>query len=87
MGQVLRQVTTIGNSLGVTIPKEMARAYGLEKGSLVEVRPVETGLLLQPAKVVSALSPEGDVTVKNIVRRYRKAFDAMAKGDRSLVKR
>ncbi len=87
MGQRVRQVTTIGNSLGVTIPKELARVYGLEKGSLVEVRPVESGLLLQPAKVVSALSSEGAVAVKNIVRRYRKALDAMAKDDRSLVKR
>jgi antitoxin component of MazEF toxin-antitoxin module len=71
MGQVLRQVTTIGNSLGVTIPKEMARAYGLEKGSLVEVRPVESGLLLRPARVVSALSPEGAATVKNIATGKR----------------
>lgn len=84
MGRTIRQVTTVGNSLGVTIPKEMARAYGLEKGSLVEVRPVESGLLLQPAKVVSALSPGGTTMVKNIVRRYRKAFDAMAKDDRSV---
>ncbi|MHB8733256.1 MAG: AbrB/MazE/SpoVT family DNA-binding domain-containing protein [bacterium] len=87
MEQTVRQVTTIGNSLGVTLPKEMAEAYGLQKGSLVTVRPVESGLLLEPAKVVSALSPEGSAAVTKIVRRYRNALDAMAREDRTSEKR
>jgi putative addiction module antidote len=87
MGLTLRQITTIGNSLGVTLPRELAHAYGLEKGTLVEVRPTKEGLLLRPAKVVSALTPEGAAMAKDIVRRYRRAFDAMAKGQRTVDRR
>src|SRR3990170_1603129 len=39
MTQTLRQITTVGNSLGVTLPREMLGSYGLEKGALVELRP------------------------------------------------
>lgn len=87
MAQALRHITSIGNSLGVTLPREMLGAYGLDKGALVELRPTEEGLLIRPAKVVSALSPEGKEIVKDIVRRYRRAFDAMAEGRRTTAKR
>ncbi len=85
--RVLRRITNIGNSLGVTLPKEILSAYGLGKGALVELRPTRDGLLVQPAKIVSAVSPEGRDLVKGIVRRYRRAFDTLAKGDRSVTKR
>jgi len=87
MTQTLRQITTVGNSLGITLPREMLGSYGLEKGALVELRPTPEGVLIQPAKVVSALSPEGKATVKGIVRRYRRAFDALAKGERKIAER
>lgn len=87
MGKALRQITSIGNSLGVTLPRELLGAYGLDRGALVELRPTPEGLLIQPAKVVPALSPEGKAMVKGIVRRYRQAFDALAKGERTIVKR
>jgi putative addiction module antidote len=84
MASTLRHITTIGNSLGITLPKELASAYGLEKGSLVTVRPTKEGLLLQPATVVSALTPEGTALAKDIVRRYRRAFDALAQEKRKV---
>lgn len=87
MSRALRQITTIGNSLGVTLPRELLDAYGLDKGALVELRPTREGLLIQPARIVSALSPEGAVLAKGIVRRYRKAFDAMAKDARKVAGR
>ena len=87
MNQTLRQITTVGNSLGITLPREMLGSYGLEKGALVELRPTPEGVLIQPAKVVSALSPEGKAAVKGIVRRYRRAFDALAKGERKIAER
>ncbi len=73
--------------MGVTLPKEILTAYGLVKGALVELRPTRDGLLVQPAKIVSAVSPEGRDLVKGIVRRYRRAFDTLAKEDRSVTKR
>ena len=85
--RVLRQITNIGNSLGVTRPKEILSAYGLAKGALVELRPTRDGLLVRPAKIVSAVSPEGRDLVKGIVRRYKRAFDTLAKEDRPVTKR
>jgi len=85
--RTVRQITNIGNSLGVTIPREILGAYGLDKGALVELRPTNQGLLIQPARVVSALSPEGRDLVKGIVRRYKRAFDALSKEERSVTRR
>ncbi len=85
--RALRQITSIGNSLGVTLPRELLTAYGLGKGALVELHPSPDGLLIRPAKVVSAVSPQGRDLVKGIVRRYRRAFDALAKEDKPATKR
>lgn len=85
--RTVRQITNIGNSLGVTIPRELLGAYGLERGALVELRPTNEGLLIHPARVVSALSPEGRDLVKGIVRRYKRAFDALSKEERSVTRR
>ncbi len=85
--RAIRQITNIGNSLGVTIPREILTAYGLGKGALVELRPTNEGLLIQPARVVSAVSPEGRDLVKGIVRRYKRAFDALSKEERPAVRR
>jgi hypothetical protein len=60
----------------------LAAAYGLEKGTLVTIRPTNDGLLLQPVKVTSALSPEGRALTKDLIRRYRGALDALAKEER-----
>lgn len=84
MVPAIRHVTTIGNSLGVTLPREFAAAYGLEKGALVEVRPTKEGILLRPAQVVSGLSPEGKALAKDIVRRYRRVLDALARDERKV---
>lgn len=51
----LRKVTVVGNSIGVTLPAALARAYGVERGALVSVEPTKDGVLLRPVKVVSAL--------------------------------
>lgn len=85
--RAIRQITNIGNSLGVTIPRDFLSAYGLERGALVELRPTSEGLLIQPARLVSGLSPEGRNLVKNIVRRYKRAFDALSKDERPTARR
>ncbi len=52
--RLVRQITTVGNSVGVTLPRELLDAYGLEKGALVEVRAIGMGLLLRPLRLASA---------------------------------
>jgi antitoxin component of MazEF toxin-antitoxin module len=49
--RLIRQVIAIGNSTGITLPKEFVDAYGLERGALLEVRAVSMGLLLRPVRV------------------------------------
>ncbi|OFX35648.1 MAG: hypothetical protein A2Z07_10520 [Armatimonadetes bacterium RBG_16_67_12] len=55
--RLVRQITTVGNSIGVTLPREFLDAYGLEKGSLVEVRAIGMGLLLRPLRLPSTHAP------------------------------
>lgn len=83
----VRQIVNIGNSLGVTLPPEILSAYGLGRGTLVELRPTKEGLLIRPAKVVSALSPEGSDLIKRTVKRYRRAFDGLAREERPASRR
>lgn len=84
---VIRKVTTLGNSIGVTLPTDIAHAYGIVRGALVQVEPTDRGLLVKPVKLVSALSPKGSALIREIVRRYRPALDAMARGERKVVNR
>ncbi|MGH2375418.1 MAG: AbrB/MazE/SpoVT family DNA-binding domain-containing protein [bacterium] len=51
--RLVRQITTVGNSVGVTLPRELLDAYGLQKGALVEVRAIGMGLLLRPLRLTS----------------------------------
>ncbi len=83
----IRKVTVVGNSIGVTLPAEVARAYGLERGALVSVEPTKDGILLRPVKVVSALEPEGVALSEKIIQRYRRALDAMAKDQKKVSRR
>lgn len=83
MKKHIRTVTTVGSSIGITLPQEMAAAYGLKRGDLVELEPTEEGLLVKPTRVVSALEPEGRRRVREIIERYRPALDAMSRHDRS----
>lgn len=54
MARVLRQVIIVGNSMAVTLPRDLLSACGLEKGAIVEVRPAAGGLLIRPAMVQPA---------------------------------
>ncbi|MDR7522791.1 MAG: nucleotidyltransferase domain-containing protein [Armatimonadota bacterium] len=59
MARALRQVTAVGNSLGVTLPRDILKAYGLARGTLVEVRAIRSGILISPATVISVLPRDG----------------------------
>ncbi len=75
--RVLRQISAVGNSLGVTLPRDLLEVYELHFGSMVEIRPTEAGVLIQPVIVVSALSPTRKPIESAIARRYIRALDAM----------
>jgi len=45
-----QHVNSWGNSLGVRLPKSLAKALGLRKGSLVSVTHAYGGALVKPAK-------------------------------------
>lgn len=49
--RLVRQIITVGNSVGITLPREFLNAYGLGKGALMEVRATGMGLLLRPLRV------------------------------------
>ncbi len=87
MTKIVRKVTTLGNSLGVTLPSDMVQVYGLTKGTLVEIEPTDRGLLLRPVKVVSALDPNSVRLIRDIVKRYRPALNALAKDKRRIADR
>lgn len=55
--RLIRQITTVGNSVGVTLPRELLDAYGLQKGAFVEVRAIGFGLLLRPLRLTTTRSP------------------------------
>ncbi len=75
--RVLRQILTVGNTLGVTLPRDLLEVYELHHGSIVEIRPTEAGVLIQPAIVMSALTPNMRVLESAIARRYMRALDAV----------
>ncbi|GEM_PF-1613476 len=80
--RTLRQIIEVGNSLGATLPSEILNAYGLHRGSLVELRATPDGLLVQPAKIVSVLFPHGRELVTSTVRRHKRAFHTPSREDR-----
>ena len=49
--RLVRQIIIIGNSRGITLPREFLDAYGLGKGALMEVRATGMGLMLRPLRV------------------------------------
>jgi len=75
--RVVRQILTVGNTLGVTLPPELLEVYELRRGAMVTIRPVEEGILIQPAIMVSPLSPGQKVLERAIARRYLRALDAV----------
>ncbi len=79
--RVVRQILAVGNTLGVTLPPELLRAYELHWGALVIIRPTYEGILVQPALVVPPLSPRtSEVLERAVVRRYARAADAVELG-------
>jgi hypothetical protein len=54
MVQSLRRIIAVGHSLGVTLPRRLLKARGIVRGALVQVVPVDGGLLVRSATLAPA---------------------------------
>lgn len=73
------KLTKIGNSLGVTIPREQLEALGLRLGDEVEVRRRGSHLEIIPVLKRPKLRPEVQAALDRTVARYDKALEDLAK--------
>lgn len=69
-------IRAVGNSAGVTIPKEMLEAHGLAKGDRIALRETPDGILITPYDAefaaVMEIAAEG-------AKRYRNAMRELSK--------
>jgi putative addiction module antidote len=80
---MLRKVFKTGNSLVVSLPKEILEALGVSDGSDVSVeldRPNEQ-ILIRPSRmpIAAGLDEEFARQVSEFIEQYRPALDALAK--------
>lgn len=69
-------IRAVGNSAGVTIPREMLDRYAIAKGDTVALRETEEGILITP------FDPDfADVmdTAQKISKQYRNALRELSK--------
>lgn len=73
------KITKMGNSLGVTIPKEALERLGLSQGDEVEVR--ARGSILEVVPVVKRLKlrPFVQAAYEEALEQFGPAFDRLAK--------
>jgi len=70
------KIIQIGNSLGVTLPKEALAALKVEKGDTITLTPAPDGFRVSP------YDPEVDQQVeagRQVMREYRDTLRALAK--------
>lgn len=80
MKQFARKVTKIGNSFGVTFPKELLKQVGLTHGDDVQVEVKDGKIVLRKKEQVTL--PEGVDTefmdiLKNVIDEHDKAFKGL----------
>mgnify|MGYP001558468135 CR=1 FL=1 len=82
--QLIRRVVTIGNSLGVTFPKEFVKKNRIKAGTSVvaEIVDGEIKFLTQPKKA-STYQPVSDqefmILIKDIEKQYGGALKKLAR--------
>ncbi|MDO8667203.1 MAG: AbrB/MazE/SpoVT family DNA-binding domain-containing protein [Gemmatimonadales bacterium] len=69
-------IRPIGNSAGVTIPKEMLEKYDLAKGDRVSIQETEAGILLTPYDPDFA---EVMAIAHEVGKKYRNALRELSK--------
>ncbi len=70
------KVIQIGNSLGVTLPKEMLAALNVDKGAALTATPAPDGFRLTPYDPEIAKQIEEG---RDVMREYRDTMRALAK--------
>lgn len=73
------KLTKIGNSLGVTIPREDLEALGLTQGDEVMIRRRGSLLELVPVVLRPKLRPDLQRAVDRTVAKYTPALEELAK--------
>jgi hypothetical protein len=72
-----QKVFKSGSGLALIVPKELAKRYQIEVGSLVETVPTAEGLLIRPVEVVPRLSPEWQEALDYVMENYRPALEKL----------
>jgi putative addiction module antidote len=79
---MVRKIFKTGNSLVVSLPKEMMQLIGLQEGSEISVI-VDEGkgwIILEPAKPqVAGIDAEFAQQLNDFIEQYRPALEALAK--------
>jgi putative addiction module antidote len=75
----MAKVTKIGNSLGVTIPREELEALGLKQGDEVIIRRRGSHLEIVPVELRPKLRPALQRAVDRTVEKFGPALDELAK--------
>jgi hypothetical protein len=74
---VPQKVFKSGSGLALILPKELARQYQIEAGTLVETVPTPQGLLVRPVELVPRLSPEWQEALDYVLTEYRPALEKL----------
>ena len=72
-----RQITKVGGSLGILVPRDMAEAMGITKGSSVRLSLVGRQMVVEPDDDTIPEATFGRA-YKAVLRRYGPAFEKMA---------
>lgn len=77
-------VIQIGNSLGVTLPKEFVKKHDLKKGSLVSVAHSNGSITFSshiplPSSYEPISDPDLNAAIREVELRYGEALDQLAK--------
>lgn len=81
---MLRKICHIGNSYGVSIPRDILEKLHLTTGTQVEVKLNEEAdkIIIEPAETKSAykiVDIEFAAQIKDFIKRYKPALKALAK--------
>jgi antitoxin component of MazEF toxin-antitoxin module len=81
-----RQVTKVGGSLGILVPRDLAEAMGITKGSNVRLSLVGRQLVVEPD---DDTIPDATYrrALKTVLRKFGPAFQKMADIDSGKIKR
>ena len=72
-----QKVFKSGSGLALILPKELAKRYRIEAGTLVETVPTDEGLLVRPIEVVPRLSPEWQEALDYVLTNFRPALEKL----------